>query len=379
MRIDRLLLIALFLTCALFLTDEGGLGMTAASGDTRLPPNPNIGKTFDRNALREIYLAGGCFWGVEAFMARIPGVADTEVGYANGITENPTYEAVCRGDTGHAETVRVMYDPRQVSTEKLLEAFFSIIDPLSKNRQGNDIGTQYRTGVYYTSPDDLTAIQRVFTAEQAKYNRPLNVERKPLSNFYPAEEYHQDYLDKNPNGYCHVNFDGLDDLEAPSVTESGTVKKVEVSPEKYALPSEEELKKKLSEIQYRVTRKAATEAPFENEYCDNKEPGIYVDVATGEPLFSSLDKFDSGSGWPSFTQPIAPEVLRSDRDTSHGMEREEVRSRVGNSHLGHVFDDGPKAKGGLRYCINSAALRFIPVQDLEREGYGEFKVLFEPQ
>lgn len=184
--------------------------MAGARGGRKLPPNPNEGVAFDKKNLKDIYLAGGCFWGVDAFMARVPGVADTEVGYANGTTENPTYEEVCRNDTGHAETVRVTYDSTKISLEDLLSAFFSIIDPTSKNRQGGDIGTQYRTGVYYaanTSPEDIQAIERVFAAESAKYTRPLAVELKQLMNYYKAEEYHQDYLEKNPNGYCHVHFD----------------------------------------------------------------------------------------------------------------------------------------------------------------------------
>lgn len=376
MRIDRFfMVVALFFVCLLFLTSRGGHDMAGAFGGRKLPPNPNTNTTFDKNALREIYLAGGCFWGVEAFMARIPGVADTEVGYANGNTENPTYEEVCQNDTGHAETVRVTYDPKQVSLEKLLGAFFTIIDPISKNRQGNDVGTQYRTGVYYlpgASSGDIEAIERVFAAEQAKFTRPLAVELKPLSNYYRAEEYHQDYLDKNPNGYCHVDFGKLDE-----VGNASSENPIRVSPEKYRLPSDEELKAKLTPLQYKVTREAATEPPYNNEYDENTEPGIYVDITTGEPLFSSLDKYDSGCGWPAFTKPIDPDVVRNERDTSLGMVREEVRSRVGDSHLGHVFEDGPKDRGGLRYCINSAALRFIPLRDLDREGYGEFKALFE--
>ncbi|MDR3230505.1 MAG: peptide-methionine (S)-S-oxide reductase MsrA [Synergistaceae bacterium] len=186
----------------------------AQSANRKLPVNPNGGKTFDEGELREIYLAGGCFWGTEAFIARVPGVATTTVGYANGKTESPTYEQVCHEDTGHAETVHVLYDPRKLPLKKLLDAFFTIIDPLSKNKQGPDVGTQYRTGVYTTAPDDLSASERVFAEQAAKWDRPLAVELKPLENFYPAEEYHQDYLEKNPNGYCHVNLGKLDELDS---------------------------------------------------------------------------------------------------------------------------------------------------------------------
>ena len=187
--------------------------MTQTNGQNRLPSNPNSKEMFEECELREIYLAGGCFWGVEAFMARIPGVAETIVGYANGTTENPTYEAVCRNDTGYAETVWLKYDPNQIPLERLLFAFFSIIDPTSKNRQGGDVGTQYRTGVYYTVPEDISVAEKVFAKKQTGLEQPIVVELEPLSNFYRAEEYHQKYLEKNPNGYCHVDFSKLTDVK----------------------------------------------------------------------------------------------------------------------------------------------------------------------
>jgi peptide methionine sulfoxide reductase msrA/msrB len=288
---------------------------------------------------------------------------ETEVGYANGKTENPTYEEVCRDNTGHAETVQVVYDPERVSLEKLLTAFFTIIDPLSKNRQGGDAGAQYRTGVYYVASQDRETAEKVFAWEQTKHSRPIAVELAPLSNFYRAEEYHQNYLGKNPNGYCHVDLSKL----RPEV---------KVDPSRYRRSSDEELRNRLTDMQYSVTQDAATEPSFSSELCNNRDKGIYVDIATGEPLFSSLDKYDAGCGWPSFTGPIDSAVLREKGDRSHGIVRREVRSRVGDSHLGHVFNDGPKDKGGLRYCINGAALRFIPLDRLDEEGYGEYKVLF---
>ena len=318
--------------------------------------------------LKEIYLAGGCFWGVEEYFSRIPGVRDAVSGYANGQTENPTYEEVCSGLTGHAETVRVSYDPRVVSLETLTEQFFQIIDPTVRDRQGNDAGRQYRTGVYYADAAEREPLERIFAAEQKKYKQKIVTELLPLENFFAAEEYHQDYLKKNPGGYCHVDFSALDGLKA----------KTPPAPErKYAKPSAAELRKKLTPAQYAVTQEAATERPFANEYFDNRKPGLYVDVVTGEPLFSSEAKFDSGCGWPSFSKPIKPAAVVERHDGSHGMSRTEVRSQAGDSHLGHVFDDGPKDKGGLRYCINSAALRFIPYDKLDEEGYGEFKHLCE--
>lgn len=318
--------------------------------------------------LKEIYFAGGCFWGVEEYFSRIPGVRDAVSGYANGQTENPTYEEVCSGLTGHAETVRVSYEPRIVSLETLTEQFFQIIDPTVRDRQGNDVGRQYRTGVYYADAADREILERLFAAEQKKHEQKLATELLPLENFCAAEEYHQDYLKKNPGGYCHIDFSALDGLKA----------KAPPAPErKYAKPSAAELRKKLTPTQYAVTQEAATERPFANEYFDNRKPGLYVDVVTGAPLFSSEAKFDSGCGWPSFSKPIDPAAVAERHDDSYGMSRTEVRSQTGDSHLGHVFDDGPKDKGGLRYCINSAALRFIPYDKLDEEGYGEFKHLCE--
>lgn len=331
-----------------------------------LGTNPNLGFDYSKSQLKDIYLAGGCFWGVEAYMARIFGVADSVSGYANGRTENPTYEEVCRKNTGHAETVMVSYDPDRVSLKTLLNWFFKIIDPTILNRQGNDVGSQYRTGIYYTNEADLPIIQSVIAEEQKKYDKKIITEVQPLTRFYRAEEYHQDYLEKNPNGYCHVDFSIL--KEQSSVT---------IDPTGYKKPGIETLKQTLTDEQFRVTQQNGTERPFYNEFHDNHRRGLYVDVATGEPLFTSKDKFDSGCGWPSFSKAVDPDVVSYKKDTSHGMIREEVRSRVGDSHLGHVFDDGPRDQGGLRFCINSAALRFIPLEDMEAEGYGNLKHLVE--
>ncbi|WP_425481813.1 peptide-methionine (R)-S-oxide reductase MsrB [Anaerotalea alkaliphila] len=306
--------------------------------------------------MKEIHLAGGCFWGVEAYMQRIPGVMDAVSGYANGNTENPSYEDLVYRNSGHAETVRVLYDPEVVELKTLLAHYFRIVDPTSLNRQGNDRGVQYRTGIYYTDPGDLDTIRSMMAHVQSSHAKPLAVEVLPLAHFYPAEEYHQDYLDKNPGGYCHIDLRLAD---APVV-----------EGEPYPKPGQEELRDKLTPLQFSVTQESATERPFTGEYWNTRAKGIYVDVATGEPLFSSAAKFDSGCGWPSFTRPLAPEVVRYASDASHGMRRVEVRSRSGDSHLGHVFEDGPKEAGGLRYCINSASLEFIPREEMETRGYG---------
>lgn len=308
--------------------------------------------------LAEIYFAGGCFWGVEEYFSRIPGVVDTEAGYANSNISNPGYKQVCSGSTNAAETVHVRYDPAQIGLDALTKQFFKIIDPLSHNRQGNDIGSQYRTGVYYVHENDKNVLENIFADEQKKYPQALAVELEPLKNFWPAETYHQDYLKKNPGGYCHTDFSSLADLQPKSA---------------YVRPSDEELRKKLSPEEYHVVRESGTEAPFTGKYWNNHEDGIYVDVVSGQPLFSSAQKFDSGSGWPSFTQPLESSAIIARQDLSHGMNRMEVRSSMADSHLGHVFDDGPD--GQPRYCINSTALRFIPLSRMDAEGYGKYKNL----
>lgn len=318
-------------------------------------------ENYSKDDLKKIYLAGGCFWGVEEYMQRIYGVYDAVSGYANGKVNNPTYKTVSSGKSGYAETVEVTYDSKKIKLEDLLNHYFKIIDPTSLNKQGNDRGSQYRTGIYYVADSDKEVIDKVMNFQAKKYSEKIVVENMKLKNFTVAEDYHQDYLRKNPNGYCHI------DLSKAS--------EVVIDPGKYPKPSDDDLKRKLTDIQYRVTQKNETESSFSNEYWDNKQKGIYVDVATGEPLFSSSDKFDSGCGWPSFSKPIAKDVVTYREDKSYNMNRTEVRSRSGDSHLGHVFNDGPKELGGLRFCINSASIKFIPLKDMEDRGYGYLKHL----
>lgn len=304
-----------------------------------------------------VVLAGGCFWGTEHFLKQISGVISTQVGYVNSSVPNPTYRQVCHGDTHAAEGVKVTYDPRRVDLPFLLSLYFMTIDPTSVNRQGGDQGPQYRTGIYYQTPEQERQARASLEKLSHEYDRPLAVEVEPLRNFYPAEDYHQDYLDKNPGGYCHVD---------PRLFE------IARKARRYARPSDDSLRRSLTPMQWEVTQNAATERPFTGEYTDEHRKGIYVDVTTGEPLFLSTDKFDSGCGWPAFSRPVSEDATAYRRDTSHGMERVEVRSRQGDAHLGHVFRDGPRSSGGLRYCINSAALRFVPLEDMERQGYGEY-------
>lgn len=308
--------------------------------------------------LKTIYLAGGCFWGTAHLFSLVPGVETTVAGYANSSVPNPSYEQVCTGRTGAAETVKIDYDPDRVGLTDLLHLYFKSIDPLSLNRQGGDRGTQYRTGIYYTDPAERTVIESDLATLQRRYSKPLAIECRALQNFYPAEDYHQDYLYKNPGGYCHVNPALF--REAQNLVSRPT--KVDKA----------ELRKRLTPLQWEVTQNAATERPFTNEYDHEFRRGIYVDITDGTPLFLSSDKYDSGCGWPAFTRPIDDALIDESTDTSFGRVRTEVKSSSSGSHLGHVFPDGPADRGGLRYCINSASLRFIPLERMEAEGYGRY-------
>jgi peptide methionine sulfoxide reductase msrA/msrB len=336
--------------------------LSACQGGNVMKETSNVNEVnHESQTVEEIWFAGGCFWGVEEYMSRINGVVDVTVGYANGTTEHPSYEDVCYKDTAHAERVHVKYDKEKISLSMLLDYFFRIIDPTSLNRQGNDKGSQYRTGIYYKKESDKDIIEKFVDSRRVDYNKVIVTEVLPLDSYYLAEEYHQDYLQKNPNGYCHVDFGVLE--EEP---------KIEVDPNNYEKPSDKEIREKLTDEQYSVTQENATDLAFQNEYYDNHEPGIYVDIVTGEPLFTSNDKYDSGCGWPSFVKPIDEDVIEEHEDSSYGINRVEVRSRVGDSHLGHVFTDGPEDRGGLRYCINSSAVEFIPLDEMEQRGYQRF-------
>lgn len=323
-------------------------------------------RNYDETKVKVIHLAGGCFWGLEAYMQKLNGVEDAVSGYANGKTENPSYYDL--KTSGHAETVKVVYNPDIISLEDILTHYLRVVNPVSINKQGNDVGTQYRTGIYYTDEADKTIIENILAKEQTKHDKPIAIEVEPLKQFYDAEEYHQDYLEKNPGGYCHIDLSladkPLDKDEEPVIDSS-----------RYIKPSDEELKKNLTDIQYDVTQNSATERAFSHEYHDNFKRGIYVDITTKEPLFSSTDKFESGCGWPSFSKPISKDVVKYFEDNSHFMHRTEVRSRSGDAHLGHVFNDGPKEKGGQRYCINGASLEFIPYDEMDEKGYGYLKYL----
>ncbi len=308
--------------------------------------------------------AAGCFWGTEEFFRKLPGVVETQVGYTGG-TGRADYEHVSSGKTGHAESLEVRFDPAKISYDELLGWFFKMHDPTTLNRQGNDVGTQYRSAIFTHSAAQKKAADafKAKVERSGAWGKPITTQIAPAGVFYRAEAEHQKYLQRNPGGYDNHYLRKLDFERMPAAASD--------------LPSDAELKKKLSPMQYAVTQKADTEPAFRNEYWNHHSAGIYVDVVSGEPLFASTDKFDSGTGWPSFTRPLVTDnvVTKTDRSILLG-DRTEVRSKRANSHLGHVFDDGPKPTG-LRYCINSAALRFVPADRLAQEGYGEFASRFK--
>lgn len=355
-----LILLAVVLGIAVFATSCGN---SKKSTETKKENETNM----DSKNVKEVYFAGGCFWGTEHFFQQIRGVVGTEVGYANGNKTNPTYEEVISHTTGFAETVKVKYDPEQVDLKLLIDLYFKTIDPTSLNKQGNDRGDQYRTGIYSTDKATEAIVKEEVQKLAKNYSKPVVVETISLKNFYRAEDYHQDYLDKNPGGYCHIE---------PGLFEMA--KNANPLPKaKYQKQDKKVLKEKLTAEQYSVTQENATERPFQNEYDKEFREGIYVDITTGEPLFISTDKFESGCGWPSFSKPITKNVIDEKMDRSAGMTRVEVRSKTGDAHLGHVFTDGPADKGGLRYCINSASLKFVPKDQMEKQGYGEYLPLLE--
>lgn len=336
------------------------------------------------NTTRKAMLfAGGCFWCVEADMRKLEGVIDVVSGYGGGTTEHPTYENYAKG--GHREVVLVTYDPGVISYRDVVIHALQHIDPTDGDGSFYDRGLGYSPAVYFETQEEKITAEAVIDEFNRKgvYDKPLAVALLERPVFYPAEEYHQGYSEKNSEAYKRYRISsGRDAFIEKHWGATGEKLRIHVAPEmcdfrNFTKPSKEVLERMLGKESFAVTQEEGTEAPFKNKYWDNHEEGIYVDIVSGEPLFSSKDKYDSGTGWPAFTKPIDKNFVTEHTDTKLFMERTEVRSKIADSHLGHVFNDGPQSAGGLRYCMNSASLKFIPKNQLVDEGYEEYLHLFK--
>jgi len=342
-------------------------GFAAASGAFAADNEENQTMSDKTMTTERAIFAGGCFWCMEKPFEELDGVLSVTSGYTGGSNANPTYENYAAN--GHIEVVEIVYDPARVTYDRLLDVYWHQVDPTDPGGQFVDRGHAYTTAIFYTTAEQKRLAEKSKAAldKRGVYDKPIVTPIEPAQTFYAAEEYHQDYYKENPLGYKYYRYRSGRDAYLDGIW--GKDRKEW---------SEKELKKRLTPLQYEVTQEDGTEPAFKNEYWDNHRDGIYVDIVSGEPLFSSRDKYESGTGWPSFSKPLVPENIVTREDRKLFTVRTEVRSRLADSHIGHVFDDGPPPTG-LRYCMNSAALRFIPREDLEKEGYGKFLPLFDKQ